>query len=324
MQNFQDHFPTPERMAEIEANAKRAQPSDEDWIPPIDDEDEQPEPPDRGAPPPGDDPDATAIGDRRVHPAASIFPEMPESEFEKHLADVKANGQLVPILISPDGMLIDGRARARACLKLGIEPVTEVRNGDPMKIVISANRHRKHLTPMMLVWSALDLVQTSHGDAARFRPKPAQPIDSAQCGIIQPWEKPQMTQAEVADFVGTNIDQIRTGAAIKKMKLRPGIVAAFLDGRIKTVYQAKLIVTPTRDEARDGLTSDAKQRAWLADPSNIQFKRQPKPPGPMREITARTLKALSELEAAAIMAELEAKANRALRREGKQWRLVPI
>ena len=133
-----------------------------------------------------------------------------------------------------------------------------------------------------------------------------------------------MTQVEVAAFVGVNIDQIRTGAEIKKMNPRPGIVATFLDGRIKTVYQAKAIVTPTPKEIAEGLTSDAKQRAWLNDPSNIQFKRQPKPPAPPREITARTLNAVSEREAVVIMAELVAKANRALKREGKQWRLMPI
>jgi hypothetical protein len=162
-----DNWPTPERMAQIGATAKQAQQSDEDWIPPIDDEDEQPEPPDRGAPPPGDDTDATTIGGLRIHPAADIFPRMPESEFEKHLANVKENGQLVPILVTPDGIILDGRARARACRKLGIEPRTEVKDGDPLKIVIAANRHRKHMTPAMLAKAGYGLTKSPipHGRA---------------------------------------------------------------------------------------------------------------------------------------------------------------
>lgn len=59
----------------------------------------------------------------------------------KHLASVKEQGQLVPILVSPDRMILDGCARARACRELGIEPRIEVKDGDPLKIVILSLIH---------------------------------------------------------------------------------------------------------------------------------------------------------------------------------------
>jgi hypothetical protein len=133
------------------------------------------------------------------------------------------------------------------------------------------------------------------------------------------WRKPEMTYAEAADVMGINVDQIRTAAGVKKVAL-PEIVAAIWDGRIKTIGYAYSIVTPDKDE-----TSEQKQRAWLADPINFPRKpRQQKRPGPPTQITDRALKALSDLEAAVVVAKLVPRANRALALEGVQWQLAPL
>jgi ParB-like chromosome segregation protein Spo0J len=64
------------------------------------------------------------IGNYRVHPVASLFPLLEGQEFEELCEDIESVGQKVPIVVH-EGMLLDGRNRLRACLKLGIEPIVE-------------------------------------------------------------------------------------------------------------------------------------------------------------------------------------------------------
>ena len=249
------------------------------------------------------------------HPAAAAFPLMKEDspEFKAFVGDIKAHGQIDAIW-TLDGMILIGRNRYNACLAAGLkpwmEPMPEGWNGDPLARVISSNRHRKHLTPMLLAWIALGLAETKHGGAERF-----------QVGTLSNWSKPPMTRAEAADAMGIKVDHVHEAAAIAKLA-RQGIIDAIEDGTIKTTHQGLRIVTPTTEEKLDGMTSDDKQRAWLASPSNIPWKpRQPKPKQP---ITDGVLKALTDLEAAALIRKVLPKANRAFALEGAQCQIVPV
>jgi ParB-like chromosome segregation protein Spo0J len=83
----------------------------------------------------------------RVHEVAAMFPLLPDDELDELAADMKANGQLHPIILDRDGMLIDGRNRQEACKRAGIKPAYEVLNGqDPIAFILSANINRRHLT----------------------------------------------------------------------------------------------------------------------------------------------------------------------------------
>jgi ParB-like chromosome segregation protein Spo0J len=52
---------------------------------------------------------------RPVHQSADLFPIMTDEELADLAADIKANGLLHPIVVDKDGVLIDGRNRARPC-----------------------------------------------------------------------------------------------------------------------------------------------------------------------------------------------------------------
>ena len=67
---------------------------------------------------------------RPVHPVADLFPRMTDEELADLAADIKANGLIHPIVVDKDGVLIDGRNRARACEIAGIEPATVLFEGD--------------------------------------------------------------------------------------------------------------------------------------------------------------------------------------------------
>ena len=85
---------------------------------------------------------------RKYHEVADIFPLMTGEEFDALKADISVNGQREPIWLHPDGSIIDGRNRHRACIDLDIAPHfrTWDGNGSLVAFVVSLNLHRRHLT----------------------------------------------------------------------------------------------------------------------------------------------------------------------------------
>ncbi len=82
-----------------------------------------------------------------LHPLCTLFPRLSGAEFESLKNDIRENGLREPIIIH-DGMILDGGNRYRACLEIGIEPgVMKFGGGNLVSYVISANLHRRHLTP---------------------------------------------------------------------------------------------------------------------------------------------------------------------------------
>jgi hypothetical protein len=99
-----------------------------------------------------------------VHPAAELFPLMPEAELKDLAADIAVNGLIDPIVLwKDDRLLLDGRNRLDALAlagRLGVNDrgklcdvetrksikVQFFTDGDPYKIALSLNVHRRHLT----------------------------------------------------------------------------------------------------------------------------------------------------------------------------------
>jgi protein gp37 len=59
----------------------------------------------------------------KAHPLAARFPALPAHELEELAADIKTNGQRLPITLTSDGtQLVDGANRYNACKLAGVEP----------------------------------------------------------------------------------------------------------------------------------------------------------------------------------------------------------
>lgn len=82
-----------------------------------------------------------------LHPLCTLFPRIAGNEFDALKADIAANGLRQPIVLH-EGFILDGGNRYRACMEIGVEPdAIEFDGGNLVSYVLSANMHRRHLSP---------------------------------------------------------------------------------------------------------------------------------------------------------------------------------
>ena len=98
---------------------------------------------------------------------------MQEQEFSAFVDDIRTNGLRLPILLHPDGRILDGRNRYRACSKLGVEPRFEtVEETDTLiLLLLSLNLHRRHLTSDQRACCAVELLPWLEKEAEAERRK---------------------------------------------------------------------------------------------------------------------------------------------------------
>ncbi|MCX5406613.1 ParB/RepB/Spo0J family partition protein [Streptomyces sp. NBC_00335] len=76
-----------------------------------------------------------------------MFPMLNEEEMHDLAQSIKNEGLLKPIVLDPDGVLLDGRNRLAACEIAGVEPhFTTYDGNDPIRLIFSANAVRRHLS----------------------------------------------------------------------------------------------------------------------------------------------------------------------------------
>lgn len=76
------------------------------------------------------------------HPYADAFPMASEEELGELAESIAAVGLIHPIVLTPQGEVLDGRNRLAACKQAGVEPAFETREGDDddyKEFVIGAN-----------------------------------------------------------------------------------------------------------------------------------------------------------------------------------------
>jgi hypothetical protein len=95
-------------------------------------------------------PEATA----RTHPLANLFPYFTSQSYAELKEDIRRHGVRLPIFVTVDGLILDGRHREQAARELGIEcpriVVDETRPESLLAIVTSMNVYRRHLSPGQL------------------------------------------------------------------------------------------------------------------------------------------------------------------------------
>ena len=101
------------------------------------------------------------------HPIAKVFPlDQDGPDFDAFVEDIKVNGLQQPIVLH-EGKILDGRRRYLACQQAGVEPKFLVwdRKGSARRFVLSANIHRRHLTPSQRAAIGLELLEEEESKA---------------------------------------------------------------------------------------------------------------------------------------------------------------
>jgi hypothetical protein len=351
MRNY-DNFPTPERMAEIEAHARKAlrrgNPSDcddlslsateltaflehieahpSDWNdpPPL-----QQEPPDRRAPPLGGKSAAAAsgsLGDLVFHPAAASFRLMNETELTALADDLKTRDPDEDIVDTLDGMVLGGRNLYNACIYLRRKPRIRALSDttDLLDYLISKNLMRRDLTKLERALFAARLVTTDEKHGGDRKSYTYQSDRDSRFDFVTP--------ADAARRIGLSTDSVNTAL----YNLRNGIddFIAAIDKGIPwmTLNFADKIAHSSEDD----------QDLWLYNHRHSikPVKRGRRPPTVIKGITTATLNALSRDETGALVLRSIPKltpedalqavkdalllANQAAKREGKRVAILDL
>jgi len=109
------------------------------------------------------------MSEREFHPVANLFPLLEGAEFRDLCRDIEDNGLLVPIWLHPDGRIIDGRNRYRACLDTMIEPQFRTWSGDGSLVAfaVSLNLKRRQLNTGQRAIVALNIMEYLEPDAKK-------------------------------------------------------------------------------------------------------------------------------------------------------------
>lgn len=104
------------------------------------------------------------------HPYADKFPMLPASELADLAESIRENGLRQPIVVTPDGLILDGRNRYAACRSIGIEPETVLYNGDDLaEYVIDCNVTRRNMsTGARAMATALVLAEDGRREGGRW------------------------------------------------------------------------------------------------------------------------------------------------------------
>jgi hypothetical protein len=110
----------------------------------------------------------------KFHPLANLFPMLSERETDDLGADMRDNGQVETVKLHR-GMILDGRNRYTAGVKVGLAIRAEVFEGtdrDALNWVISKNLKRRHLTESQRAMVAAKLATLRLGDNQHSQPAP--------------------------------------------------------------------------------------------------------------------------------------------------------
>jgi N6-adenosine-specific RNA methylase IME4/ParB-like chromosome segregation protein Spo0J len=182
------------------------------------------------------------------HPLADIFPLMEGDEFRDLVASIEKYGLREAVTVH-EGMILDGRNRARACEKAGREPFyTLYRGDDPVAFVLDKNLHRRHLNESQRACVAAKLANMKSGERTDLAPIGARSISQDDAAKMLRVGRMSVTRAKrVQDKA---VPELRDAVEGGHLTLAAAAQATCLDPAIQTTIAA---------EARKGHVNAARQ-----------------------------------------------------------------
>lgn len=137
----------------------------------------------------------------RAHPYADKFPMLSECDLADLADSIRANGLRNPIVLTNDGLVLDGRNRVAACAMAGIEPEVVVYEGDDLaEYVIDCNVTRRNMsTGARAMATALVLAADGRREGGRWKRGSVQ-TDANGDSSTSAWIKALQNAGVVLDF----------------------------------------------------------------------------------------------------------------------------
>ncbi|WP_408922346.1 ParB N-terminal domain-containing protein [Corynebacterium kefirresidentii] len=151
------------------------------------------------------------------HPYADAFPMASEEELGELAESIAAVGLIHPIVLTPQGEVLDGRNRLAACEKAGVEPAFETRDGDDddyKEFVIGANTTGRRESMTVQIAAASTALVLGHDRRSNGRWKRGS-IGITESGNSDSGWRNRMNEAGlILDELGpAHLREVRDGAA---------------------------------------------------------------------------------------------------------------
>ncbi|WP_293947718.1 ParB N-terminal domain-containing protein [uncultured Corynebacterium sp.] len=151
------------------------------------------------------------------HPYADAFPMASEEELGELAESIAAVGLIHPIVLTPQGEILDGRNRLAACEKAGVEPTFETRDGDDddyKEFVIGANTTGRRESMTVQIAAASTALILGHDRRKNGRWKYGANPEMSEFRQSSTYREPIAQAGLVLDELGpAHLLEVRDGAA---------------------------------------------------------------------------------------------------------------
>jgi N6-adenosine-specific RNA methylase IME4 len=209
----------------------------------------------------------------KFHPLAAIFPLIEGAEFEALVADIRVNGLREAIWLHPNGSILDGRNRYRACVEAKVKPRFRTWPCDesPVKFILSLNLRRRHLNESQKGRLSLKveewLAKEAQERQLETRAKPGEKVGKVSATWRSPLDKGKASQ-QAAHLIGIGartVERAKQLEAAAKQNPKASELAAEVDAGKTTLTHALRILRKEAVTEAAKLPSD-KFRVIYADP----------------------------------------------------------
>lgn len=207
---------------------------------------------------------------------ADRLPEPPEKEFSAFVESVRSNGVIVPLLVTTDGLLLDGHRRLRAAREVGLAEVpirvvdVDGAEGWQKAVALLSNLHRRHLSAAQRADLGSSLLRVERKEA-KERKHAGQKSGGRGKRKLPDVHHPEVSPKRgdcatdrVAAAVGVNRQTVERVEAVKKAD--PALASRMLEGKISVAgAYRKVQVEQIKERAAAETPAETGRLASLKD-----------------------------------------------------------
>jgi N6-adenosine-specific RNA methylase IME4/ParB-like chromosome segregation protein Spo0J len=187
------------------------------------------------------------VAELRPHPHASEVPALSADEYDALKADLSQRGLQVPLEITAGGLVLDGHARLRAALELGLAEleVLVVEPADELEHILRAALLRRQLSPSQRAALALKLASY---EQLRQQAKERQRANLRQSTEVATLPaRGKRTREVIAELAGASPRTVADAITVHDGD--PALFERVLEGKIAAHTAARRVRRATRDQA---------------------------------------------------------------------------